>query len=180
VTVHVPVDYRRAPLYVYRTLELFQEAMGDYIRDALAVGLYGWPVTDCVVTMTDSGYSVADGPPSLRGPTSTAQDFRKLTPIVVAQALAAGGTVVCEPLARVTLDVPARTLSGLLSLLSKLGAIVEDQVAHADEMVIVAVLTAADAQELHRMLPQVTGGEGVLESAFAGHRPVRGRPPRRA
>ncbi|MEV0398364.1 translation factor GTPase family protein [Polymorphospora rubra] len=146
VTVLVPVDYRLAPLYVYRTLELFQEAMGDYIRDALAAGLYGWPVTDCVVTMTDSGYSVADGPPSLRGPTSTAQDFRKLTPVVVAQALAAGGTVVCEPLARVTLDVPVRTLSGVLSLLSKLGAIVEDQVARAEEMVIVAVLTAADAQ----------------------------------
>ena len=179
VTVHVPVDYRLAPLYVYRTLELFQEAMGDYIRDALAAGPHGWPVTDCVVTMTDSGYSVADGPPSLRGPTSTAQDFRKLTPIVVAQALAAGGTVVCEPLARVTLEVPARAPSAVLSLLSKLGAMVEDQVARADEMVIVAVLTAADAQELHRMLPEVTGGEGVFEAAFAGHRPVRGKPPRR-
>ncbi|MCW3839724.1 TetM/TetW/TetO/TetS family tetracycline resistance ribosomal protection protein [Micromonospora yasonensis] len=179
VTVHVPVDYRLAPLYVYRTLDLFQEAMGDYVRDALAAGPHGWPVTDCVVTMTDSGYSVADGPPSLRGPTSTAQDFRRLTPIVVAQALAAGGTVVCEPLARVTLEVPARAPSGVLSLLSKLGAMVEDQVARADEMVIVAVLTAADAQELHRMLPEVTGGEGVLEAAFAGHRPVRGKPPRR-
>ncbi|WP_238011888.1 translation factor GTPase family protein [Dactylosporangium sp. AC04546] len=179
VTVHVPVDYRLAPLYVYRTLELFQEAMGDYVRDALAAGPHGWPVTDCVVTMTDSGYSVADGPPSLRGPTSTAQDFRKLTPIVVAQALAAGGTIVCEPLARVTIEVPARAPSGVLSLLSKLGATVEDQVVRADEMVIVAVLTAADAQELHRMLPEVTGGEGVFEAAFAGHRPVRGKPPRR-
>jgi ribosomal protection tetracycline resistance protein len=179
VTVHVPVDYRLAPLYVYRTLELFQEAIGDYVRDALAAGPHGWPVTDCVVTMTDSGYSVADGPPSLRGPTSTAQDFRKLTPIVVARALAAGGTVVCEPLARVTLDVPGRALNSVLSLLSKLGATVEDQMARTDEMVIVAVLTAADAQELHRMLPEVTGGEGVLESAFAGHRAVRGKPPRR-
>ncbi|MFE9207372.1 GTP-binding protein [Micromonospora sp. NPDC007230] len=179
VTVYVPVDYRLAPLYVYRTLELFQEAMGDYIRDALAAGPHGWPVTDCVVTMIDSGYSVADGPPSLRGPTSTAQDFRKLTPIVVAQALAASGTVVCEPLARVTLEVPAQAPNGVLSLLSKLGAMVEDQVVRADEMVIVAVLTAADAQELHRMLPEVTGGEGVLEAAFAGYRPVRGKPPRR-
>jgi ribosomal protection tetracycline resistance protein len=174
VTVHFPIDYRLCPLYVYRTLELFQEAMGDYIRDALAAGPYGWPVTDCVVTMTDSGYSVADGPPSLRGPTSTAQDFRKLTPIVLAQALAAGGTVVCEPLARLTLDVPVQALSSVLSALSKLGSIVEDQVARADEMTIVAVLTAADAQELHRMLPEVTGGEGVMESSFAGYRPVRG------
>lgn len=114
-----------------------------------------------------------DGPPSVRGPTSTAADFRKLTPMVIAQALAAAGTVVCEPLARVTLDIPATTSGAVLSLLSRLRAMIEDQMPRADEMVLVAVLTAADAQRLHGMLPEVTGGEGVLESDFAGYRPVR-------
>lgn len=173
VEVRVPVDYRLAPLYVYRTLDLFKDSMGEYVRDALRAGPRGWPVTDCVVTMTDSGYSVADGPPSLRGPTSTAADFRKLTPVVVAQALAGSGTTVCEPLARVTLDIPAGAHGPVLSVLSKLESVVVDQVARGDEMTVVATLTAADAQELHRMLPELTGGEGVLESAFAGYRPVR-------
>ncbi|MFD0591468.1 hypothetical protein ACFQZ4_01825 [Catellatospora coxensis] len=126
--------------------------------------------------MTESRYSVADGPPSLRGPDSTSADFRKLTPLVLAQALAASGTTVCEPLARVTLDLPAWALGPVLSLLSRLRAAVADQVARGDEMTVVATLTAADAQELHRALPEVTGGEGVLESAFAGYRPVRTAP----
>jgi hypothetical protein len=37
----------------------------------------------------------ADRP--LRGPLSTAADFRKLTPLVLMQALKRAGTVVCEP-----------------------------------------------------------------------------------
>ncbi|MFD0591469.1 hypothetical protein ACFQZ4_01830 [Catellatospora coxensis] len=35
IQVIVPVDYRYAPLYVYRTLDLFKDAMGEYVRDAL-------------------------------------------------------------------------------------------------------------------------------------------------
>jgi ribosomal protection tetracycline resistance protein len=173
VTTYVRLAHQQVPLYVYRTVDLFREAMTEYVEDALATGPHGWPVTDCVVTMTDSGYSVADGPPSLRGPTSTAADFRKLTPMVMTQALAAAGTVVCEPLARVTLDIPATASSAVLNLLGRWQAVVEDQTPRADEMVLVAVLTADDAQRLHRTLPEVTAGEGVLESEFAGYRPVR-------
>lgn len=33
--------------------------------------------------MIECAYSVPDGPPSKRGPLSTAADFRKLTPIVI-------------------------------------------------------------------------------------------------
>ncbi len=179
VAVRVPVDYRLAPLYVYRTLDLFKESMGEYVRDALSAGLHGWPVTDCVVTMIDSGYSVADGPPSLRGPTTTSADFRKLTPVVVARALAQARTNVCEPLVRVTLDLPAIALGPVLGLLSRLQSTVENQMSRGDEMAVVAVLTAADAQKLHRLLPGATGGEGVLESTFAGYRPIRGFPTRR-
>jgi ribosomal protection tetracycline resistance protein len=35
-------------------------------------------------------------------------------------------------------------------------------------------------QELRRRIAGVTGGEGVIESEFAGYRPVAGEPPRRA
>ena len=69
----------------------------------LREGLHGWQVTDCVVTMTDCAYSVPDGPPSRRGPLSTAADFRKLTPLVLMQALeqrADGGLRAGRPRAR--------------------------------------------------------------------------------
>ena len=41
-------------------------------------------------------------------PRTTAADFRKLTPLVLAQALERAGTVVCEPMARVSLEDPGR------------------------------------------------------------------------
>ena len=55
----------------------FAEAMTHYVTDSLASGLYGWPVTDCVVTMNDCDYYVGDGArkqvlptPKTRRPTS--------------------------------------------------------------------------------------------------------------
>ena len=74
--------------------------------------------------MTECNYSIADGPPSRRGP-STAADFRKLTPIVLMRALEAAGTVVCEPTVRVSLEIPTDTIGAVLPALARLGAAVE-------------------------------------------------------
>jgi ribosomal protection tetracycline resistance protein len=99
--------------------------MGRYVRDALREGLFGWQVTDCIVTMTRCNYSVPDGPPSRRGPLSTAADFRKLTPLVVMQALERAGTVVCEPIVRVSLEIPTDTIGAVMPALARLGAAIE-------------------------------------------------------
>ena len=40
-------------------------------------------------------------------------------------------------------------------------------------------MPAARADELQRQLPALTGGEGVLESSFAGYAPVSGEQPTR-
>ncbi len=173
------VDPRTTPLYVYKTLDGFAERMGEYVRDALHEGLFGWQVTDCVVTMTRCIYSVPDGPPSRRGPLSTAADFRKLTPLVVAQALEHAGTVVCEPIVRVTVELPPGAIGALLAALARLGAAVETPSLRGKLATIETVLPAAQAQELQRQLPGLTSGEGVLDSAFAGYEPVKGDPPNR-
>ena len=34
-------------------------------------------------------------------------------------------------------------------------------------------------RDLRRQLPGLTGGEGVVETSFGGHEPVRGLPPTR-
>jgi ribosomal protection tetracycline resistance protein len=153
--------------------------MAGYVREALRDGPHGWPVSDCVVTMTRSQYSVPDGPPSTRGPLSTAADFRKLTPLVLGQALAAAGTVVCEPMSRVRLDAPADTLGALLGALSRLGAAVEAPAVRGGEVAVEAVLPSVSVPRLQRELPGLTSGEGVLDATYEGHEPVRGKPPRR-
>ena len=179
VQVNVDVGHGGIPLYVYKRRENFVEAMTAYVHESLASGRSGWPVTDCVVTMTRSAYSVPDGPPSRRGPLSTAADFRKLTPLVLAQALERAGTVVCEPVVRAGLEVPLRAVGAVSAALIRLGASVEAPLPHGELATIEAVLPALAAQELQRRLPELTGGEGVLESSFAGHQPVNGERPAR-
>jgi ribosomal protection tetracycline resistance protein len=173
------VDHRGIPLYAYKNVESFAAAMKEYVREALREGLFGWEVTDCLVTMTESGYSVPDGPPSRRGPLSSPADFRKLTPIVLMQALARGGTVVCEPTVRVTLETPTPTTGAVLAALARLAATVATPAPHGELSTIVALLPAVRADELQRELPKLTSGEGVLEASFAGYQPVSGEQPTR-
>jgi ribosomal protection tetracycline resistance protein len=178
ITVQLDVDPRMAPLYLYKTLGSFEEHMKEYVRETLRTGLFGWQVTDCVVTITECLYSIADGPPSRRGPTSTAADFRKLTPLVLIQALMDAGTVVCEPIVRARIEVPPATIGPVLAALARLEATVETPSQTLTSMVE-AVLPAARAQELQRQLPGLTSGEGVLDTTFAGYRPVSGDQPTR-
>jgi ribosomal protection tetracycline resistance protein len=180
IDFRLQVDPRTTPLYVYKTLDGFAERMDTYVRDALHDGLFGWDVTDCVVTMTRCTYSVPDGPPSRRGPLSTAADFRKLTPLVLRQALEQAGTVVCEPMAHVRVELPADAIGAVNAALARLGAAVETPSLRRQLATIEAVLSAAQAQELQRRLPGLTSGEGVLDSSFAGYEPVNGGPPRRS
>jgi len=179
IAFHLRVDPRTVPLYLYKTVEGFTERMGQYVRQTLQEGLFGWQVTDCSVTMTKCSYSIPDGPPSRRGPPSTAADFRKLTPLVLMQALERGGTVVCEPVVRGRLEIPADSIGVVMAALGRLGAAVETQSLRGNLSTIEMVLTASRVQDLQRQLSGLTGGEGVLESTFVGYQPVIGDQPTR-
>jgi ribosomal protection tetracycline resistance protein len=165
------------PLYVFKSVEAFTGAIEKHVRRALEHGRYGWQVTDCVVTLTECAYSVADGPPSRRGPTSTSYDYRKLTPIVLQQALGRARTVVCEPVLKVLLEVPTGDAAAVQRVVTRWGAELLAQTAGGDLTRLEARLVAARLHELQRQLPDLTGGEGVLEQRFDGYQPVRGRPP---
>jgi ribosomal protection tetracycline resistance protein len=179
IDFRLQVDPRTVPLYLYKTLESFSERMDRYVRQTLREGVFGWQVTDCIVTMTKCTYSVPDGPPSRRGPLSTAADFRKLTPLVLMQALTRARTAVCEPIVRVDVEIPTGTIGAVIAAMARLGAAVETPSLRGKLSVIETVLPAGRAQDLRRQLPGLTGGEGVLDSSFAGYQPVSGDPPTR-
>jgi ribosomal protection tetracycline resistance protein len=179
VDFRVDVDTRDVPLYLFKTHRSFAEHMEEYTRVGLREGLYGWQVTDCVVTMTKIGYSLADGPPSRRGPMPTAGDLRKLMLVVLMEALRDAGSQVCEPYLRIRLEVPTPTIGSVLSVLARLGAAVETPSPQGELTKIDAILPAARANDLQRQLPGLTGGEGVLETDFEGYSPVAGEPPTR-
>jgi ribosomal protection tetracycline resistance protein len=170
VAFRLEVDVRSVPMYVYKTTANFTAMMTRYVTQALREGLRGWQVTDCTVTMTESGYI---------SPSTTAAHFRKLTPLVLMAALDQAGTAVCEPMIRVNLEIPAETTGAVLAAVARLGGTAGTPVLRADLGPLTAVpalLPAARAQDLHRQLPGLTSGEGVAEASFGGYRPVTGPP----
>jgi ribosomal protection tetracycline resistance protein len=175
------VDPRLLPLYIYKTAASFIDAMTQYVRHTLKQGLHGWQVTDCIVTMNECGYYVGDGIGKrvLPTPRTTAADFRKLTPLVLMKALRQAGTVVCEPMASVRVELPAARTGAVLSGLARLGADVETPLPHGDLSIVLTTLPSAKVRSLQEQLPGLTGGEGVLDAGFGGYQPVRGRGPSR-
>src|SRR5581483_11325771 len=162
VSFAVEVDHGGIPLYLYKTREGFVQHMEQYVHAALREGLYGWQVTDCTVTLDRCVYSVPDGPPSRRGPLSSASDFRKLTPIVLMAALERAAVVVCEPVFNVGIELPTEAIGAVMSTLGRLGAPMHTSSTRGRLSTLETVLPAARAQELQRRLPGLTGGEGVL------------------
>lgn len=173
------VDPRTVPMFIYKNMDGFTQLMGQYVRGTLREGLSGWQVTDCTVTMTRCAYSVADGPPSTRGPDSTAADFRKLTPLVLMAALQRAGTTVCEPVHRYRLEIPADTLGAVLPVLARLAAAPRAPVARGRAYLLAGDVPATRVRDLQRQLPPLTRGEAVLESSFDRYQPVSGATPTR-
>jgi ribosomal protection tetracycline resistance protein len=175
----IDIDRQTAPLHAYKRFESFAESMERYVREALQEGLFGWEVIDCSVAMTQHGYASSDGPASKRGPLSTAADYRKLTPLVLMQALERAGTVVCEPIHRFHLELPGNTLPAVFSELARLGATGETPAMRRSWAIMEGEVAAARMHDLQRRLARLTRGEGVLELAFDRYEPVDGTPPMR-
>jgi ribosomal protection tetracycline resistance protein len=110
---------------------------------------------------------------------SMPRDYEGLTAIVLRQALEQAGTVVCEPILRARIELPVDSLGPLLRALTHLDAANDPPEVRGGVLASVeATIPAAREQELRRQLPGLTSGEGVLETAFAGYRPVAGPPPK--
>ncbi|MDF0697042.1 TetM/TetW/TetO/TetS family tetracycline resistance ribosomal protection protein [Rhizobium sp. MC63] len=153
------VDVGQMPVAFYRAVE---EAVFETLK-----GIFGWQVIDCHVAMTAARHS---------SPASTAADFRQLTPWVLATALSAAQTVLCEPVDRFHLETPAESLGGVLTLLAKSAATTTDSVI-ADGMAhLEGTLVSAMVQRVQQQLPGLTSGAGTMETAFDHHAAISGPP----
>jgi ribosomal protection tetracycline resistance protein len=175
VKFQIAVELGSMPLAFFRATE-------DTVRETLQQGLFGWAVPDCVVTMTHSGYL---GKHSLghqrfsKSLSSTGEDYRKLTPLVLMAALRQAGTVVCEPVHHFRLDAPADTLAQVLPALARLHAVPQTQLTGGASAVLEGDIPASQVHGLRQQLPALTRGEGVLECTFNRYEPVSGPPPAR-
>ncbi len=158
----------------------FIAATEEGVRSALRQGLHGWQVTDCLVTMTESGYWPRQSRPHQKfdkAVSSVAADFRNLAPVVVMAAVARAGTRVCEPIERFELEVPDDACNAVLALMGRMGAATHDTVPGAGYTRFVGHLASAAVPELASRLPDVSSGEGVLTRWLDHYAPVAGVPP---
>ena len=161
----------------------FFTAVEETVRATLAEGLHGWPVHDVRVRMTRSGYCARASSghnPFDKSVSSTAGDFRYLTPLVLMAAVRQAGTRVLEPVHALRLEVPADTLPAVLPVLGHLRGIPLGTTVRGETRVVDGEIPAAEVQPLRRRLAALTRGEGVLESVFDRYEPVPGVPPARA
>ena len=152
--------------------------MDAYVRDALRAGLSGWEADRLRRDAHEVRLLEPDGPPSRRGPLSTSVDYRKLTPLVLLNALKDAGTVVCEPIHRFHAGLPADTLGMVLPALGALRALPEAPAVRGSWATVEGALPAARMNELQQRLRALTRGEGVVE-LLNWYEPVAGEQPRR-
>jgi ribosomal protection tetracycline resistance protein len=161
----------------------FLTATEEGVRSALRQGLRGWQVTDCVVTMTESGYWPRQSKPHQKfdkSISSVAADFRHLAPVVVMAAVAQAGTRVCQPIDRFELEIPDEAFGSVAPLLGQLGASTRETLAANGFLRLTGHLPSAAVPLLASRLPDLTSGEGVLATRLDHHAPVRAdRPPSR-
>lgn len=149
----------------------FHKAIEETVFHTLKQGLYGWEVTDIVVTLTHTGYF---------SPTSAAGDFRKLVPLVLMQALAEAGTDVYEPIYRFELTVPEAMMSKAVFKLSAIQAAVHETTVQNSMSHITGTIPVRVTESFKRSLHSFTQGEGFIMVEPAGSVRVNDGVPTRA
>ncbi|MDQ7807204.1 GTP-binding protein [Amycolatopsis sp. A133] len=142
----------------------FHTAIEQTVYRTAACGPRGREVTDCVVTLTHSGF---------QPPHSTAGGFREVTARLFLLALARAGTRVYEPVDRFDLEVPEFAAGAALIALAKLEAVCEPPVAAAGFARLGGTLPAAATADFRRRLPSLGQGEAVFAVEPGGYRPWR-------
>ncbi len=146
----------------------FHKAIEEAVRSTLHQGLYGWEVLDILVTLTHTGFA---------SPVSAAGDFRKLTPLVLMNALKQAGTRVSEPVNAFELEVPDHCTSAVLTGLLECGALPGTPTARGRTCLIEGTIPARNVRDFEQQLPGLSQGEGILLVRFHEFRPVTGSPP---
>ncbi len=147
----------------------YYRVMEEAARATLAQGLYGWELTDLVLTITETRYT----------PATTGSDFRFLTPLVVMEALSHAGTDVYEPINQFELSAPADAISVALFKLSALRAVYEQPTLRSDTFLLTGALPVATTETFRRELAAFTEGEGDLLVQDGGFRKMEGAFPTR-
>ncbi|MGE1127576.1 tetracycline resistance ribosomal protection protein [Bacillus wiedmannii] len=138
----------------------FHKAIEDTVFQTLKQGLYGWEVTDIIVTLTHTGYA---------SPVTTASDFRNLTPLVLMDALKQAETCVYEPINEFELTVPENAISTAMYKLAAIPATFREPILSNNSYQLTGSLPVAKTENFKRMLHSFTEGESIFTTKPSGY-----------
>jgi ribosomal protection tetracycline resistance protein len=152
----------------------FFTAVETTVHSSLLHGNAGWEIPDARIRMTHSGFWPRQS--RMHGTfdksmSSTAGDFRDLTRLLMRRIIAQAGTVVCDPVHRFELEVPAPSLGPVLSLLAQAGGVPLATESRGAAVVVSGHVPAGQVHRLTLLMPDLTRGEGVLTSRLDHFRP---------
>ncbi|PEB95841.1 MULTISPECIES: TetM/TetW/TetO/TetS family tetracycline resistance ribosomal protection protein [Bacillus] len=142
----------------------FHKAIEDTVFQTLKQGLYGWEVTDIIVTLTHTGYA---------SPVTTASDFRNLTPLVLMDALIQAETYVYEPVNEFELNVPEYAISTAMYKLAAIPATFSEPKLYNDSYQLTGSLPVAKTENFKRILHSFTEGEGIFTMKPSGYKELK-------
>ncbi|BBC31607.1 Elongation factor G [Streptomyces graminofaciens] len=149
-----------------RVPQEFVRAVEAGCRDALAEGpLGGHPVTGVSVTLTDGATHSKD---------SSEMAFRAAGRFGLREAMRVGAMAVLEPVAEVTVSVPADAVGGVIGDLAARRGRVSESVARAGAVVVTATVPLAELFGYATRLRSRTQGRGTFTARPAGYVPAPG------
>ncbi|PEA77272.1 tetracycline resistance protein [Bacillus wiedmannii] len=138
----------------------FHKAIEDTVFQTLKQGLYGWEVSDIIVTLTHTGYA---------SPVTTASDFRNLTPLVLMDALKHAETCAFEPVNEFELTVPEHAISTAMYKLAAIPATFSEPILNNGFYQLTGSLPVAKTENFKRILHSFTEGEGIFTTKPSGY-----------
>jgi ribosomal protection tetracycline resistance protein len=177
------IQYRLATSVLGTMPPAFFTAVEETVPKTLEQGIYGWQVTDCVVTLTHTGYWPRQSHAHAnfdKSMSSTAGDFRNMTPLALMQALKQAKTTVYEPMNRFELDIPQTVLAQVLQSLADAEARLDrPPMSSKDTVRLEGLIPARRTFAFERQIPDLTGGEGVFVAELGEYQEARGVAPTR-
>ncbi|CAN5146837.1 TetM/TetW/TetO/TetS family tetracycline resistance ribosomal protection protein [soil metagenome] len=151
-------------------LPSFHVAIEETLARVVGEGVFGWRVTDCLVTLIHGRY---------HAPTPSAWEYRRLIALAFGQALRQAGTTVCAPVSRFELELPAEALTSVLGMLVAAGATPALDEVGSTRCRVTGTMPTWQVDEFEQRFPGMSSGQGVFFSEPAGYEPVQGSPPTR-
>lgn len=128
----------------------------DGIYTSLKQGIYGWAVSDIIITITKVRFN----------PCSTPAEFRDLTPMVVLEALNRAGTKLLWPILHFELKIPVLYYGKAISDLLKMKAVFNEPEISNDFVTINGSIPVATSRNYALEVADYTSGKGMIASHF--------------